>query len=135
MTIKIQFLLRVMASALLIMGLIACSVQINPSTFEIQRLIVVNETPRALEDVKIYVGKTREFVTCGYILPNSECSIGFPLRKYQANRFDVSWLENGQATSVKDILVSEAENLMAGQAVNAVITFGRHGKFSARLQH
>jgi len=115
-------LLNILFASLLTAGLAACSVSARPNSLEIQRLIVVNESARALDEVKIYVAKIREFVSCGYILANSECSIGFPLREYQGNRFDVSWIDNGRAKWVKDIRLSEEENLMSAEPVNAVIT-------------
>ena len=88
-----------------------------------------------MNEVKIYVSKTREFVTCGYILANSECTIGFPLREYQGNRFDVSWIGNGRAEWVRNIRLSEEENLKYAEPVNAVITIDKYGRLSAGLQH
>lgn len=120
---------------LLITGMISCSLPEKSNPIEIKRLIFLNETSRTLHEVRIYVGKTREFAACGYILPNSECSTGFPRREYKGNRFDVSWQDNGQPKSVKDILVSVAENLTEGEPVNVVIVFGSRGQFSARIQH
>ena len=135
MTNKIQFLLRIFFVSLFFTELAGCSIPAKPNSLDIQRLIVVNESSSSLVDVRIYVGETHEFVNCGYILANSECSIGFPLREYQGNRFEVSWIDNGRAKSVKDIQASMADNLSPGEPVNAVITIGRQGLFSARLQH
>jgi len=135
MTIKRKIYLSMLLVTLLTTGITSCSLPERSNSIEIKRLIFLNETSRTLHEVRIYVGKTREFAACGYILPNSECSTGFPLREYQGNRFDVSWQDNGQPKSVKDILASKAENLTPEEPVNVVIVFGKSGQFSARLQH
>ena len=114
----------------------ACSPPlIKADSIKIERLIFLNMSTHALINVRIRIAKTRELVECGYILPKTECSLGFPLREYQGNRFDVSWLDNDQSRSVNNILVDIPENLMTGKPVNAVIIFGENGQFSARLQH
>ena len=99
----------------------------------IQRLILLNESDVQLEDVRIFVTRTRELVTCGAILPRSECSTGFPLREYQGNPFDISWMEYQRAMLARDIQVTVPETLLPGQRVNAVIVFRGDGRFSARL--
>lgn len=114
----------------------ACSSpSIKADAIKIERLIFLNKSTHPLSNVRIHIAKTRELVECGYILPKTECSLGFPLREYQGNRFDVFWLDNDQSRSVENILVDIPENLMTEKPVNAVIIFDENGQFSARLQH
>ena len=121
---------------ILISSLMACSPSlIKNDAIEIEALILHNQSTRPLRDVRIYISKTRELVECGYILPKRECYLGFPLREYQGNYFDVSWVDNGQSRSVKNILIDVPEDLMMSKPVNAVILFDEQGRFSARLQH
>ena len=116
-------------------SLMACSsASINKGAVQIKSVIFLNTSDKPLTDVQIYVTKTRELMSCGYILPRSECSTGFPLREYQGNRFDVSWTEGGQIITVDNILVDVPGNLRMGKPVNVVITFGKYNRFSARLQ-
>ena len=114
---------------------VACSQlpAVNDS-LKIKRLIFLNKSDKPLSDVRIYISKTRELMTCGYILPKSECSTGFPLRKYQGNRFDVSWVEEGQSMLIGNILMKIPDNYMPGKSVNAVIVFDRNGHFLAKFQ-
>ncbi len=104
-------------------------------SIKIKRLVFLNQSSKALKDVRIYIAKTKEFASCGYILPRSECSTGFPLREYQGNRFEVAWLDNDQPRSVKNILAEVPDKINPEKPLNAVIVFGQQGQFSARLQH
>lgn len=121
---------------LLFSALFSCSsVPLKTQSIEIKRLVFLNQTSRALDKVRIYITETREFVSCGYILPKTECSTGFPLREYQGNHFDIAWIENGQARSIKNVQAIVPEKLISGKPVNAVIVFGAQGEFSASLKH
>lgn len=100
---------------------------------QIQRLILLNQSDIPLGNVHIYITATREQVTCGSILPRSECSTGFPSREYQGNSFDVTWVEHQQTMIARDILATVPGDLTPGQPVNAVITFRGDGNFSAGL--
>ena len=130
-----RIFLPVCLPVLLSVASLACSDIRSSDTISIKRLVYLNQSTSALSDVKIRVHNTGEFVHCGYIVPGGECSTGFPLRQYQANRFDVSWVDNGRARAKKNILASKANNLLAGKPVRAVIVFGEQGQFSAKLQH
>ena len=115
---------------------VSCSVSvILESPIEVKRLVFLNKTSRPLKNVRIYVAKTREFISCNYILANSECSTGFPLREYQGNSFEVSWMDGDQQKSAADIKVSIPGNLNKDKPVKAVIVFSKEGIFSADLQH
>lgn len=116
--------------------IVSCSAPvILERSIEVKRLVFLNKTSRPLKNVRIYVAKTREFISCNYILANSECSTGFPLREYQGNTFEVSWLDGGYQKSVADIKVVIPDNLKKDKPVNAVIIFSEAGSFSASLQH
>lgn len=133
---KSQLTLFPLITVLLLSVITSCSIPIVlESSIEVKRLVFLNKTSKPLKNVRIYVTKTREYISCNYILANSECSTGFPLRKYQGNSFEVSWLDGEQKKSVTDIEVSIPNDLKRGKAVNAVITFSEGGSFSAVLQH
>jgi len=120
--------------AFLCSGLMSCSTApIKSDTIKIQRLVFLNYSSKTLDKVRIYISKTSEFASCGHILPKSECSTGFPLREYQGNTFNVSWRENGQQKSKNNIRAQQPLNLITTRPVNAVITFGEDGAFSADL--
>lgn len=120
---------------LLAVHVIACSqLPAVDDSLKIKRLIFLNKSDKPLSDVRIYISKTRELMTCGYLLPKSECSTGFPLRKYQGNRFDVSWVEEGQSRLIRNILIKIPDNYISGKSVNAVIVFDRNGHFLAKFQ-
>lgn len=106
---------------------------IKSNSIQIKRLVFLNQSSRALNNVRIYVSKTHEFASCGYILAKTECSTGFPLREYQGNSFDISWSEDGQNKSKQNIQTVVPVNLNLNKPVNAVITFGEGGAFSASL--
>jgi len=120
---------------LLSISITACSsLQTKTRSINIQRLIFLNQSASSLRDVQIFITNTNEVVACGYILPKSECSTGFPLREYQGNPFDISWLNGKQKMLIKNILVDVPDNLMLEEPVNAVIVFGEQGRFSASLK-
>lgn len=114
----------------------ACSMPpTKASSVNIKRLVFLNQSSIDLNNVRIHIAKTNEVVTCGYILPKSECSTGFPLREYQGNRFDISWVDRGQPKSMKNIQVEVPGNLQLDKPVNALVIYSEQGRFSAKLQH
>lgn len=136
MTIIKSSYLRLALAALMAAGLAACvTPPVTDDSIKIQRLIFLNNTSNALNNVRIYISNTSEFASCGYILPKTECSTGFRLREYKGNRFDVSWQENGHSRKVENILAQQPTELIAGKNLNAVIVFGAQGQFSAQLKY
>ena len=121
---------------LFISFLTACaSPTVKNESIKIKRVILFNDSTRALTNTRIYITETRELFSCGYLLPKTECSTGFPLREYKGNRFDVTWTEDGRQRAVKNILVEVPVTLSKDSPVNAVILFREHGRFSAILKN
>ena len=116
-------------------SILSCAVPEKSEDMSIKRLVFLNQSAMPLNDVRIYVQSTHEFVTCGYILPKSECSMGFPLREYQGNRFQVKWRDNNQQRTMNNIAMEIPGDLDNDLPVRAVIVFGENGNFSAKLQH
>ena len=135
MRMNLRFSLLLCLLAPILPGMVGCTMPVPSPGIEIKRLVFLNQTSRPLSEVKVFVQKTRESVLCGTILPNTECSMGFPVRQYQGNRFDVSWIENERPVIIKDIQALPGENLVPGKPVHAVLVFGEHGQFSATLPH
>ncbi len=135
MTMKLQRFIAYLISYLVLFGIASCSAPLQPEPIKIRQLIFLNKSSDSINDVRIYIHNTHEFVNCGYILPNSECSIEFRPRKYQGNRFNISWEVNGKLKLVENILVQVPDDLVTGKPVKAVITFDQQGSFNAKLQH
>jgi len=127
-TVSIVFLFSLLN---ILSGCSSTVIQADP--IQIKRLVFLNQSSKALSNVRIYVSKSREFASCGYILPNTECSTGFPLREYKGNSFDISWSEKGENKSKQNIQAIVPVSLNLEKPVNAVITFGENAAFSASL--
>jgi len=116
-------------------ALISCAgTPAQSNSIKIKRLVFLNQSTSNLSNVRIFISNTNELASCGYILPKTECSTGFRLREYKGNRFDVSWMDNGQQKSVKNIMVHVPEGMPTDNPVHVVIVFGEQGQFSAFLQ-
>ena len=133
---KLLEIFSIIICVLLISSLTSCSTSsVKPNAIQIKRLVFLNQSYKTLDEVRIYISETREFASCGRILPGTECSTGFPLREYQGNHFDISWVDNQQSKSIKNIQTLVPEDLVSGKAVNAVIVFGAQGEFYASLKN
>ncbi len=64
---------------------------IEPDGPVIGSLVIYNNTADTLTDVRLRVIKTREFVTCSYIVSGGKCVTTFPLRRYQGTPVQVLW--------------------------------------------
>ena len=135
MTIFKVFHARLLLVLMFLTTLIACAVTTTHSnSIKINRLVFLNHSSLNLSNVRIFVSKTNELASCGYILPNTECSTGFRLREYQGNKFDVSWIENGTKKIIKNIVVHVADNIPTEKPLHMVIIFGKQGQLTATLQ-
>ena len=64
---------------------------VEPEGPVIGSLVIYNNTADTLTDVRLRVIKTREFVTCSYIVSGGKCVTTFPLRRYQGIPVQVLW--------------------------------------------
>ncbi len=100
---------------------------------QIDGLILKNQTSVPVENVMLYIEKTREFASCSFLLPGSSFSTTFPVRRYQGNRVQISWSHRGRKWSPKEFVIKPPENLVPGQPVKVLIVFLENGYLDPQM--
>ena len=98
----------------------------------INELIISNQTKIALEEVELRVPKTGKMVACSFILPATECSLGFPEFEHQRNNATLSWLQRDQQYQ-REVIIKIPEDLDMSKAAKVIITIQNNGQITARL--
>ena len=80
-----------------------------------------------IEDVRLRVQKTRGFVSCSKILPQSVCLTTFPVREYQGNPVIISWKQNGKSWTTGEIVVDPPKEASPDKPLFCVVEIGNQG--------
>jgi len=86
---------------------------------------IENRSQGWLAAVRLIVPATGNFVSCGNIAPQGECSTRFPEQTYSGNPVEVSWSQGGEIWSTGLLeLQPDAAVLDAGAALVQVVIVG-----------
>jgi hypothetical protein len=72
---------------------------------EIHGLLIFNGTSSVISTAQLLVPATGGFVSCGNILPRSQCSTLFPEQEYRERPVNISWTKGAQSWSTGDISI------------------------------
>jgi len=66
---------------------------------QITGMVIENQTEMYVSAVRLLVPVTGQYVSCGNILPESQCSTSFPEAAYTGNPVEITWSQGGQIHS------------------------------------
>ena len=101
--------------------------------FAIEGLTIHNATPGVLQQVNVLVPATGRFVSCGTVLPGSQCATTFPAATYEGHAVRVDWQQGGESWTVGPFLIGMPVGIDAESAVLAEIIVTGPGAAGARF--
>lgn len=96
-------------------------------------VVLKNRTRAVMLDAQVLVPETGAFVSCGRILPLSDCATRFPEREYRGQAVVVSWTAVHQAHEVGPIDIEVPEGMPLGSSAWIEVHLGPGGGARARL--
>ena len=106
---------------------------VGAAPIDIAGLVIYNNTPDPLYDIKLKVEKTGTVVTCNLIPSGRNFSTEFPLKRYQGNSVNVSWQQNGINRSTGDIYADVPDDLSPNVPVAVAVIIQQNGDVIVRL--
>lgn len=106
--------------------LTACSAIIKQDYYY-NEIVLRNNLPRAVTDVKIKVEKTQAIFICGYILPGTACSTKFPKRKYLGNQVRVTWTYNNNKQISEKFVLKIPKGMDTINPLRGILEVTRNG--------
>lgn len=106
---------------------------VGAAPIDIAGLVIYNNTPDPLYDIKLKVEKTGTVVTCNFIPSGRNFSTEFPLKRYQGNSVNVSWQQDGLNRSTDDIYADIPEDLGPKRPVFVAVIIQQSGDVVVRL--
>ena len=106
--------------------LTACSTIIKQDYYY-NEIVLRNNLPRAVTDVKVKVEKTQAIFSCGYILPGTTCSTKFPKRKYLGNQIHVTWSYDDYKQTPGKFVLKMPKGLDTTTPLRGVLEVSRNG--------
>lgn len=107
---------------------------VEPSGPVIGSLVIYNNTSDTLTDVRLRVIKTREFVTCSFIISGGKCVTTFPLRRYQGTPVQVLWERSTQPQATRPFVVPLPDPLPPDAPLEVVVAIGGATGFNAFMR-
>jgi hypothetical protein len=100
-------------TGLCVLFLMACAARpvITASPFQIEGLVIENQTRMWVSAVRLLVPVTGNFVSCGNISPESMCSTTFPETDYTGNPVEITWSQGGQIHSTGEFVIQLPDDL------------------------
>ena len=112
---------RIKSACLCLVLLLAVNVACSPLSpgnsagfdkgIEIRGLRIQNQSFRLITQVSLLVTRTGEFISCGNIPINGECSTTFPLRQYQGNQIEIKWKQGSEEWSSGEFVVDPSDSI------------------------
>lgn len=106
--------------------LTACSTIIKQDYYY-NEIVLRNNLPRAVTDVKIKVEKTQAVFSCGYILSGTACSTKFPKRKYLGNEIHVTWTYNNYKQTPEKFVLKVPKGMDTINPLRGILEVTRTG--------
>ncbi len=95
-------------------------------------LIIINNTNKPVFDVKLRDTEKGGEFSCGYILPNNDCSVSFSAIENKDHKAIISWKQNGR--TYKQILPKDKNPAIHPKYPNkAVVTILNGGRLTLSL--
>ena len=113
----------------LTIGLMGCTMTPTRSPISDKRppisgLVVHNDWPYPIHDVKVTVVETGAQVGCDLILAGTFCARDFPEQRYEAKAVQVAWRHRGQKLVAPPYVMPLPGLLSDGQAVQVLVIIG-----------
>lgn len=105
----------------------------DPVPFTIEGLTIHNGTGGVVRSVTVLVPATGRFVSCGNILPRSQCSTTFPATVHQGHAVRVEWQQGGETWTVGPFVVAAPEGATEQSTVQAQVILSGPGAAGARF--
>ena len=105
-----------------------CATTPEPAKVVVKGVSFSNGTSSPVTDVRLFVEKTKSFVSCGYIPAGSGCSTTFPLREYQGNPVSISWQQENRSWTTGEFVFELPEPLLPGKPITAIVNIGERGQ-------
>ncbi len=99
----------------------------------IEGVTIRNELSFSVTDVQLLVPASGNFVGCGNILAQSQCSTTFPERNYQENAVVITWKERGQSQSTSEFIIKISEKFDLNRTVRLEVVIFNMGQAGAKL--
>lgn len=101
--------------------------------FTIDGLVIHNGTAGVLQRVTVLVPATGRFVSCGTVLPGSDCATTFPATTYEGHAVRVDWQQGGESWTVGPLLIDTPAGVGGESSVLAEIIVTGPGAAGARF--
>ena len=108
-----------------------CKALSQARSIKIRGLVFQNNTLARVDNVKLEVEKTRNTVSCNYILAGKDFSTAFPLRTYEGNFIRMSWVHQGRPWTTEDFYVQMPKELIPDKPATVLVTIGNQGSVTA----
>lgn len=108
-----------------------CAGGYNPQ-YQVNEIVVVNNSDQALRDVSIRAGD-RVF-SCDNVAPLGICSDRFPRRNYQGDTIEIEWALGNGARQSERLEVEVPSTFITGLALRGVLEVSPQGQVDAHFE-
>lgn len=99
----------------------------------IDRVNFENRATRPINQIRLLVPATGNFVSCGFIAPGASCASGFPAVNYRGDPIEISWTQGGEEWSTGEITLQPDEQVRQAGTANVLVVVLSPGSAGAVL--
>lgn len=92
-----------------------------------------NRSASPINQIRLLVPASGNFVSCGFIAPGARCASGFPAVVYRGEPIEISWTQGGEDWSTGEITLEPDELVLQAGTANIMIVVLSPGSAGAVL--